>query len=263
MIYEITYANKKYERALKLNLLSAKLHGADRVIGYSERDIDKEYIEKNKHIWIRERGGGYWIWKPYIILKTLDLIGEDDVLLYCDAGTVFVNSIRLLKSTMDAQQVDIMPFQLLAPEKQWTKRDAFILMECDSPEYTETSQILSGYILMRKNERVKKLFSEFLEYAQDERIITDNDNVLGQPNYEGFNENRHDQTIFSLLCKKYGLKTFRDPSQYGLYYKDFYSEDVKNRSTYPQIVNSHRLGWFGIKDAISLLCGSKKKGEIH
>jgi hypothetical protein len=56
---------------------------------------------------------------------------------------------------------------------------------------------------------------EFLNYAQDERLLTDMENQLGYPNYEGFHEHRHDQSILSLLSKKYGLMAFRDPSQFG------------------------------------------------
>ena len=32
------------------------------------------------------RGGGYWIWKPYIISKMLEQINENDILVYIDAG---------------------------------------------------------------------------------------------------------------------------------------------------------------------------------
>ena len=44
-----------------------------------------------------------------------------------------------------------------------------------------------------------------LYYAQDKRIITDDDNEMGVDNYEGFRDHRHDQSILSLLVKKYGL----------------------------------------------------------
>ena len=45
--------------------------------------------------------------------------------------------------------------------------------------------------------------SEYLYYAQDKRIITDDPNELGYNNYEGFRDHRHDQSILSLLTKKY------------------------------------------------------------
>lgn len=41
------------------------------------------------------------------------------------------------------------------------------------------------------------------------------ENVTGKKNYQTFIEHRHDQSVFSLLSKKYKLQAFRDPSQFG------------------------------------------------
>ena len=42
-----------------------------------------------------------------------------------------------------------------------------------------------------------------------------------------------------IWVKKYGLKRFRDPSQYGLC--NHYETAVEERSTFPQIIDSHRM----------------------
>ncbi len=63
---------------------------------------------------------------------------------------------------------------------------------------------------------------------------------MGLPNYEGFIDNRHDQTVLSLLAKKWGIIPFRDPSQWGNDYN--YANDIIVRSSYPQIFDSHRCG---------------------
>ncbi len=67
---------------------------------------------------------------------------------------------------------------------------------------------------------------------KDERLSTDSNNQCGLPNYEGFREHRHDQSIFILLTKKCGLLGFRDPSQYGNPVMDLYPH-----SNYPQLIN--------------------------
>lgn len=41
----------------------------------------KDFIENNK------RGYGYWIWKPYIIKKTMEKMKDGDFLLYLDNGS--------------------------------------------------------------------------------------------------------------------------------------------------------------------------------
>lgn len=246
MIIAITYGDRLYERAKKFNAKNALRYGADRVIVYGPEDIAEDYIKKNSRIWEQAKGGGYWIWKPYIIYKTLCEMKDDDYLVYTDAGAVFVKPINCLIRDMDEDGTDIMAFCLPYLERWYTKRDAFLLMGCDSREYVETNQNLTGYILLKKTDRTRKFVGEWLEYVQDERIVTDIPNQLGIPNYEGFRVHRHDQSCFSLLCKKYGVKPFRDPSQFGNN-GDVFPEDVIGRSTYPQVIDSFRDPLIGNK----------------
>ena len=71
--------------------------------------------------------------------------------------------------------------------------------------YTETPQYMAGIQIYKKSKFTEKFLEDLLYYSQDKRIITDMPNTLGKDNYKGFRENRHDQSIFSLLIKKYGL----------------------------------------------------------
>lgn len=86
--------------------------------------------------------------------------------------------------------MDIMTFSLEKEmlERRYNKRDAFVLMGCDLPEY-----------------------------AQNPRIITEQENTQGLPNYADFIVHRHDQDIWSLMVKKYHLKKFRAPSRFVKY----------------------------------------------
>src|SRR5699024_603854 len=46
-------------------------------------------------------------------------------------------------------------------------------------------------------------------------LFTDDDNKLGKKNYEDFIDTRHNQSVLSVLSKKYGIPAFRNPSQWG------------------------------------------------
>ncbi len=140
---------------------------------------------------------------------------------------------------MNEQKTDIMVFSLIFMERDWSKRDAFVLMDCDSAEFFDTQQRLATYVIMKKSDLSIRFTKDWLKYACDARIVTDMPNVMGKENYEGFRENRHDQTVLSLLSKKYGIPAFRDPSQAGNNYKLFPAE-VLARSKYPQVIDSHR-----------------------
>ena len=185
----------------------------DEYYSYGPEDIDPEFKKKNKNILSRKRGDGYWIWKPYIINKTIvEKLNNDDYLIYTDAGILYMNSTYLLVNFLEEHNASMWMYKLNYKERQYTKRDAFILMNCDKPYYYNTNHFMAGIQIYKKTNFTVKFIQEWLNYCQDERIITDNKNVMGKNNYPGFRENRHDQTILSLLIKKYGVANSGSPN---------------------------------------------------
>lgn len=241
MIIAANYADKKFQRAQKLNSETARQYGAQRVIEYTAADIDSEFYAANKEILDNPKGGGYYLWKPYVFYKAYQELQEGDYLIYTDSGSIYVNPIQKLIDCMEKENVNIMLFSLQNEriERQYTKRDAFILTGCDEEKYAGTPQSIGGYMVCKKAADVEGFFKEVLAYAQDIRIISDNPNTMGEKNYDGFICHRHDQSVISLISKKRGIKKFRDPSQYGMINR--YPKEVEERSTYPQIIDSHRL----------------------
>ena len=211
----INYADKRFLASQKKNSSTGlKIGGFDKVISYGRKDIDDTFYQKNKLILDSSRGAGHWLWKPYIILKTLENANDEDIIFYCDSGSYFIDSMTPLFNLLESQS--IIPFLLDAHlEKIWTKRDAFILMGIDDQKYFDTPQRMGGFQLIRKNSFSLNFYREYLTFAQNLQIITDIPNQCGKPNYLGFKDHRHDQSIFSLLTKKYDLKAFRDLSQWG------------------------------------------------
>jgi hypothetical protein len=232
----INYANDVFRKSQRLNSKTGKEVGSfDEVISYSPGDIEPDFYEKNKIILSQKKGNGYWLWKPYFIKKTLEILNWDDFLFYCDSGSYFIKSITPLIEISLLNSQDIIVFELSYTERIWTKRDAFILMNCDSPKYSESNQRLASFSLWKKSNFTIDFINEFLHYAQDERLITDLENQCGYPNYPDFKEHRHDQSIFSLLSKKYDLNAYRDPSQWGNSLKNFYIN-----SKYEQLIEHTR-----------------------
>lgn len=240
MIIAINYANEKYKKAQRLNTKMALENGVDKVIEYSEKDIDKEFYCRNENILSRTRGNGYWLWKPYIIKKTLDNMEEGDYLLYSDAGSCLIESIQYFTDNMIYENTDVMIFSqnINILEKYWSKMDAILLMECNKEEILNSSQTIASFIFLKKTFQANNFIEQWLKYSEDERIITDNPNTLGVPNCEDWKENRHDQTVLSLLTKKNKIKTFRDPSTLS----GEYDKEILDRSKYPKMFELHRMG---------------------
>ena len=232
--YHINYANGRYLKAQEYCSQSAKAAGFDEVISFSINDIDRDFLEKNIKILSQPRGAGYWIWKPYFIKKTLDKMNDGDLLVYSDSGSYYQSSTQPLIDFIQKEKTGVLSFELKGLlEKVYTKRDTFSLMGLDEPKYSESSQREATYIWLIKNEFTVKLIDEYLEFAQDERIITDLPSQ--SENFPDFQDHRHDQSIWSLLCKKYDITPHRLISQHGAHLVNDFPND-----TYGQITVHHR-----------------------
>jgi hypothetical protein len=236
VIVLLNYANWRFQESQAKNSATGReIGGFDRVHSYGPQDIDRQFASKHRLILRQRRGGGYWLWKPYFIHRTLAELADGDLLFYCDAGAHFVASIQPLTELCERVRQDVIPFELPFRESDWTKRDAFVLLGCDSPPFTDTPQRLASFSLWKKTTGSMLLARQWLELAQDERVLTDLANQCGLPNYPGFQGHRHDQSLFSLLTKKHGLQAFRSPARHGRESANEYLE-----SNYGQIIEHTR-----------------------
>lgn len=231
--HHINYANNGYLKAQEFCSQTAKEVGFDSIDSYKFSDIDSDFYNKNKQILDQPRGAGYWLWKSYFLNKKLNEINNGDILVYSDSGSYYKSSVQPLIDLIKKEESGVLSFELLGLlEKQYTKRDAFKLMNLDIPEYVDSSQREATYIWIIKNEFTTNLISEYLKYAQDPQIITDD---KSEDNYPEFIDHRHDQSIWSLLCKKYKIPGHRLISQHGNHLvKDFPND------TYGEITLHHR-----------------------
>jgi hypothetical protein len=231
-IHLVNYADKTHLLSQQKNShLAIKVGGFDNIFSFGRSDIDPIFVEKNKNILNENRGAGFWMWKPYVIRKALDLIEENEILFYSDSGIDFISNINELLPILDTTAEKLLLFELGSdhPNKRWIKKDCFVLMNADTEEYANKPQILASYIIMRKNNFTISFIDKWLQYAQDYRIITDAPNECGLSNYPEFVDHRHDQSILSLLAYQHNIKAIPDISQYG-----------ENRRITSQILNHHR-----------------------
>lgn len=219
MYHFITYATDSHVHyGSQLAKSAIDIGGFDSAEIRNPTDIDSEFKCKNKAILNAKKGAGYWLWKPYIILQKLQQINDGDILCYCDSMYTFINSVKNLNINWSQNDIFIThnkPNEDKYIEKWFSKRDALILMDADVPLYYDTIQAWAGFLLIKKTENTIKYVTEWLKYAQDERIISDDKSILGNE-YIEFRENRHDQTVLSLLAKKWNI-SFNDFPQEFMY----------------------------------------------
>ncbi|UJR17653.1 hypothetical protein I4U23_004549 [Adineta vaga] len=227
----INFAHKCCKYAQKNNCLTGLKHGIRQCLMFNKHilNTDSMFVDRNENILNHKKGAGYWLWKPFILFQELYLARDGDIIVYSDAAVNFIANISYLTKLTDIQ--DIIIFKLNGrKESSLTKRDAMIILNVDKPEYTTTSASLASYIVVKRSFSSLRFVSEWLTYSQDSRAIMDNGNVLGSSNYPDFHAHRHDQSILSLLAKKWKLTIYQDPSQYG----------EGTQRSYPNIFDHHR-----------------------
>jgi hypothetical protein len=110
---------------------------------FSEDDLKLEFIKRNARHFEEKAGAGLWVWKPKIILDTLNAADEGDYVIYADAGIYFKQKIDIVLEFMERHPEfqEILFFSVGIPQKHYCKRDAFIRTGCDEPKCYEAMQI--------------------------------------------------------------------------------------------------------------------------
>jgi len=221
----LTFASSNLNGALhRIEYQAKNLKLYDQVFAFTEFDLDQNFrvFFKNKlkfHI----RGFGYWCWKPQIILQALSEMEEGDILQYTDAGCHlnYKGKMRLIEYFEIARNdpKGIIAFQQKLPEfydgrplnyyidSEYTKGDLIDYFKLRSNnKLINSSTIGAGVIFIRKSKFSVDFIKQWLNVFYDDFRLAD-DSASISPNLKNFKEHRHDQAIFSLLCKSNSIST--------------------------------------------------------
>lgn len=153
-----------------------------------------------------ETGAGYWWWKSVVCQSSLNKMKKDDVLLYLDAGcsinpngkTRFWEYVELCNSGPGFVGFGGIGTDF-PTEKIHTKRDLLLHLDCDSPSYTDTTQLGSSLFFVKNNEFGNNLINQWVELSKNEHFLNGDESV--NPEYDEFVAHRNDQSVLSLLVK--------------------------------------------------------------
>lgn len=227
--YFINFAHNGFSQNQKIALNVAK--SFDFITkGFTMNDLDDEFKNKNQKILSHARGAGYWIWKPYIIIKTLEEMNNGDYLIYMDSGAFFTKSpddyLRMINHK------GILAFSMsFHKQSTWCKKDCFeYIFDAQEEDFHDFPQIHASYIFIRKCETSVEFFQKWLKICQSEQLLTDYPSI--SKNYPDFKEHRHDQALYSLLVYKENIMYVPDISQWCFEF----GYNIESR----QIIEHHR-----------------------
>jgi hypothetical protein len=190
-------------------LESVKKYGKDfEIIVFNKNDMDDDFILNNKNILELDRGGGYWLWKPYIINETLKKINENDIVFYLDSKYYFMEDFtELYLNYMENNDLLVWknkPNNPIWHMKNWCKMDVILKYDMFKKIFDENAEeCWGGALVIKKNENTIKYMKEWLDMCCIYEDITDAPSKV--ENSGLFCEHRHDQTLLSIILYKYNI----------------------------------------------------------
>ena len=189
---------------------------------FNEDDIlsDDKKILHIKNLSKNSKGYGYWFWKPFLILKHIQQLNEGDILHYMDLGChLNPGGIRRFNQYIDIvnkASKGILAFQYYSSnsnpnlkihypsrkESMYTKSDLLNFFSVlENEKITNTEQFWAGSFFIKKNTFTINFLKEWLDVFRLRMELID-DTPSKIENFNEFIENRYDQSVFSIMCKK-------------------------------------------------------------
>lgn len=184
----------------------------DRLILYTDKELkeDTQFWDKHSSFIINhKRGYGYWLWKSYIIKKTMETMHKDDILMYLDCGCEIGGAKQLfIPQFFDYVKNDKIIGTLASREKSWTKMDLILHLGMQNSTLLARRQHQAGALLFSVCDKTIYIVDLWYNTGCNYHMIDDSPSK--KPNLSCFREHRHDQSIFSLLTKKHKIFSNKD-----------------------------------------------------
>lgn len=214
----ITYGDERFKQALnRINKEANQLGIFDKIILYTPKDLPP-YINASP-LMAFQKGGGFWIWKPYLILKTLQEQKNDAIVIYVDAGCTLGVSKQWEFYFQKMTEYDTIVFKYQnnfdygwsemfncnsVAIKHWTKKNTLHYFDVlfENSEWRNYEKIMGGFIIAKKVNNI--IINEWLKISllHPELIIDPFGNEINNQ-YSFYTAHRHDQSILTPLVYHY------------------------------------------------------------
>ena len=220
-IYLCSFSSPGLEKSNERFLREAKkirIYKKIKIYGYDDLDL---LTKKNINYHLNQnnfKGYGYYCWKPFIIYNFIKKVPRNAIIQYLDIGFhINPNGIHRLEQYIDlCKKKKFINFiykklkinslknfkQQLYFENQYTKRDLWEKLGLTpTNKIMKSGQIIGGSFFFINNYKSKKIIKNWLELSKNRNLIDDTPSKSKE--LKSFIEHKNDQSIFSLLCKKF------------------------------------------------------------
>lgn len=206
--------SKRPRRILLLTFSSSRFIGSARLLCkraieldftfvriFSPLDLTSNFVQENAETLIHQRGAGYWIWKPWIILDTLKILDGDEGFLYLDAGALpnlhvdsYLNFLTDGKIHLWSQK------SALEDNKYWVDPDVWEHIVGDRD--VRGTHAWAGAILSPNTEECRRIIEMWLNLCLNPKLLRP-ETFQSYTRGSELIAHRHDQSILNCLIFKY------------------------------------------------------------
>ena len=159
------------------------------------------------------QGAGFWVWKPFIILKELEHLEEGDYLLYTDAGRppgrLFHHSLEPFVQWLREKGHDMMPGVNISYYTggltRWCKQSVFDELKLDSGSFEQAPLIQGSFLFLKKSEQSLRILREWMDLCRQFKLVSSATTEEESRCRDNFVAHTHDQTLLSLVAAQHHL----------------------------------------------------------
>jgi hypothetical protein len=237
----LTYATSEYVPQQRVVVSSARKMGITDSIAWDRPMLERtDFYARHRDVLDRRKGGGLWLWKPYLINRELQRLAPGDFLVYSDCGypwrpLVIRQPLQSLLHWCETKNGGLLPGVYVprhGANRKWTKHECFVAMQCDSDNYWRQPQIQATFSVWQKCALAESFAAEWLRWCVQPVALSDEKLMAGVHEYPEFIDHRYDQSILTNLALMHGIRCFggADEIHSETKYIDNLSDRITGRS---------------------------------
>lgn len=202
-----TYGDQKYSNSkIRIKQEAENFKIFDDIKIYGREDIGQDFIDKTLPYINMQRGGGYWLWKPYFLKKTFDKMKDGDYCIYADCGCTInpIGQETLMKylSLLDEDGSGIFRFSFGGTkELLFTNTKVFEYFGKENDQhFMESDCLMATIMIFKKCQNSIDFVNRLLEIAETEPALF-SDEFNEYKKHPNFKDSRHDQSVSACLVK--------------------------------------------------------------
>lgn len=218
----LCYATAGYEPQQRAVVRSALRVGFTDCQAWNRRMLERtSFYAEHRTLLDHPKGGGYWLWKPFLIALELARLNPGDFLVYTDCGypwrpLVIRRSLEPMLEWCEHDNAGLLPGVYIpkhGPNRKWTKHECFVAMNCDAEPYWNHPQVQATFSVWQKCARAEEFVAEWLHWCLQPAVLSDERVMPAVGEYPEFVAHRHDQSVLTNLAIMRGVRCFGNPHE--------------------------------------------------